>query len=41
VDEDGDGFDDNTGEPYTPGTTVAPTNTPEPTPAGGSDDFSG
>ena len=41
VDDNGDGLDDNTGEPYTPAATVAPTNTPEPTPSGGSDDFSG
>jgi cell division septal protein FtsQ len=38
TDLDGDGFDDETGEPYVP---VTPSPSPEPTPAGGSDDFSG
>ncbi|NLI53347.1 MAG: FtsQ-type POTRA domain-containing protein [Clostridiales bacterium] len=41
VDADGDGIDDNTGEPYTPAASTAPTATAEPTPSGGSDDFSG
>lgn len=38
IDLDGDGYDDETGETYTP---VTPTPSPEPTPSGGSDDFSG
>jgi cell division septal protein FtsQ len=38
VDLDNDGIDDETGQTYTP---VTPTETPEPTPVAGTDDFSG
>ncbi len=41
TDENGDGFDDNTGEPYVPPVSTSPSPTAAPTPSGGSDDFSG
>jgi hypothetical protein len=42
VDDDGDGYDDNTGNPIATPVPTPPPATPAPTPiAGGSDDFSG